>query len=252
MLDTSYVTVKRLRLQFHTKKPSDPLTLICALMFCTLFMIFFWWPTSVIPNSVSSFTVKFTTASIVLMPPAWKFSKYLVIFIEFSHSSTDVKFVKSGASADRGFVELQHFIRSLSARQRNWLISVHVRWKLASQVVFGCCHNDFLFLLSCDTKRKHAQIRWKIREKQTKRNKYLMFLVQKKKQTKHIYMLLKVTQAPSLVYMCGDKSVSSLWVYVWSELPKLRVPLHSYKLKRSCDTQRSKLTRESRRLFPTS
>lgn len=108
---------------FQTKKPSEPLTLIWALIPWTLFMIFFWWPTRVMPSSVRSFTVMFTTPSIELTPPAWKFSKYLVIFIEFSHSSTDAKLVKSGASAANGWGHLKGTYDILDAKRSHAIFS---------------------------------------------------------------------------------------------------------------------------------
>ena len=91
----------------QTRKPSLRFAESCARMACTLFMIFFWWPTRVTPSEVSSLTVSLTTDSMFVTPARSKFSKYRDIFKESSHSSTEVNCVISGASGASGLQVLE-------------------------------------------------------------------------------------------------------------------------------------------------
>lgn len=95
----------------QTRKPSDKLAENCARMACMLFMIFFWWPTRVMPSAVRSATVSRATAFMPTIPACSKLSRYLAILIEHSHSLTDPNWVMSGASELRGFTDLKKFGR---------------------------------------------------------------------------------------------------------------------------------------------
>lgn len=79
----------------YTRKPSD----ICgkwtwgqsswARSVWTLFMTFFWCPSSDTPNVSKSFTVKRITWSILITPADRKLLQYRSILIAFNHSSTE-------------------------------------------------------------------------------------------------------------------------------------------------------------------
>ena len=86
----------------YTMNPSDTWApAICALRVCTLFMIFFWCPTSITPKVVKSLTVICDTWSMLVNPTCRKWSEYLSILILVSHSSTLSYLTKSGVLESR-------------------------------------------------------------------------------------------------------------------------------------------------------
>lgn len=89
----------------YTRKPCEVAD-ICARNAVTLFMIFFWCPTSVMPRAVSSWTVTRAAASNVVTPARSKLSAYRDILMEASHSLTEFNCVRSTASGASGFVPL--------------------------------------------------------------------------------------------------------------------------------------------------